>query len=167
MTGQTTRKSNQPQGADKWGAPLFLGGVAGALAAAGFYLGGWGLVLQSQGLGFHAEPALHHLAPGKQVGDRLHEKAVAFMRAEHPAILKTLEVGPQIAGLLVGGLMFWMMLGDVVIAAQDRHIRGPRRLQGASGLAAWVKAEGEDADGLKLHPDLPPMSLSRETRHFL
>ena len=167
MTGQATRKSNQPQGADKWGAPLFLGGVAGALAAAGFYLGGWGLVLQSQGLGFHAEPALHHLAPGRQVGDRLHDKAVAFMQAEHPAILKTLEVGPQIAGLLVGGLVFWMMLGDVVIATQDRHIRGPRRLQGKAGLAAWVKAEGEDADGLKLHPDLPPMSLSRETRHFL
>ncbi|MGB9128413.1 MAG: type IV secretion system DNA-binding domain-containing protein [Thiobacillus sp.] len=167
MTGQATRKSNQPQGADRWGAPLFLGGLAGALAAAGFYLGGWGLVWKSQGKDFYVQPALHHVLPGKQAGDRLHEKAVAFMQNKHPAVLKTLEVGPQIAGLLVGGLIFWMTLGDVVIATQDRHIRGPRRLQGAAGLAAWVKAEGEDADGLKLHPDLPPMSLSRETRHFL
>lgn len=166
MTGQATRKSNQPQGADKWGAPLFLGGVAGALAAAGFYLGGWGWVLQSQGLGFHAEPALHHLAPGRQVGDRLHEKAVAFMQAEHPMILKTLEVGPQIAGLLVGGVVFWMVLGDVVIATRDRHLSGRRRLRGKAALKAWVEVEGADADGLRIHKNLPPFTKSRETRHL-
>lgn len=162
-----TRTSNQPQGADRWGAPLFLGGMAGALAAAGFYLGGWGLVWQSQGKGFQAEPALHHLLPGRQGGDRPHEKAVAFMQAEHPIILKVLHAGPQILGLLVGGLVFWTTLGDVAIATQDRHIRGRRRLRGEAGLKAWVLAEGEKADGLKLHPDLPAMSLSRETRHFL
>lgn len=166
MTDQT-RTSNQPTGADRWGAPLFLGGMAGLLVAAGFYLGGWGLVLQSQGLGFHAEPALHHLAPGRQVGDRLHEKAVAFMEAEHPAILKVLEAGPQIAGLLAGGLIFWMTYGDVVIATQDRHIRGRQRLQGEAALIAWVRDEGEDADGLHIHSELPPISQSRETRHIL
>ncbi|AAZ97640.1 putative type IV secretory pathway VirD4 components [Thiobacillus denitrificans ATCC 25259] len=167
MTGQATRKSNQPTGADRWGAPLFLGGLAGALAAAGLYLGGWGWVLQSQGLGFHVEPALHHLLPGRQLGDRLHDKTVAFMQAEHPAALKALEVGPQIAGLLAGGLVFWMVYGDVVIATQDRHIRGRRRLKGAAALAAWVKDEGEAADGLRIHPKLPPISKSRETRHIL
>lgn len=167
MSGPAARTSNQPQGADRWGAPLFLGGMAGFLAAAGVYLGGWGLVWQSQGKGFQAEPALHHLLPGRQGGDRPHEKAVAFMQAEHPATLKVLHAGPQILGLLVGGLVFWATLGDVAIATQDRHIRGRRRLQGEAGLKAWVKAEGEDADGLKLHPDLPPMSLSREARHFL
>ncbi|MFH1816299.1 MAG: type IV secretion system DNA-binding domain-containing protein, partial [Pseudomonadota bacterium] len=167
MTGQATRKSNQPQGADKWGAPLVLGGVAGALAAAGFYLGGWGLVWKSQGKDFYIQPALHHVLPGKQPGDGLHEKAVAFMQAEHPAILKTLEVGPQIAGLLVGGLVYWMVLRDVAIATQDRHIRGRRRLQGEAALAAWVKAEGGDADGVKLHPSLPAITGDRETRHIL
>lgn len=159
--------SNEPTGADKWGAPLFLGGLAGALAAAGLYLGGWGWVLQSQDLGFHTEPALHHLLPGRQHGDRLHAKAVAFMQAEHPAILKTLEVGPQIAGLLVGGLVFWMTLGNVAIATQDRHIRGRRRLQGEAARKAWVKAEGESADGLRIHPDLPAIMKDRETRHIL
>ncbi len=166
MTGQP-RTSNQPTGADKWGAPLFLGGVAGALAAAGFYLGGWGLVWKSQGKDFYVQPALHHVLPGKQPGDGLHEKAVAFMQAEHPAILKTLEVGPQIAGLLAGGLMFWMTLGDVIIATQDHHIRGRRRLQGEAALTAWVKDEGEDADGLRIHPELPPITKSRETKHIL
>lgn len=167
MTSQTTRTSNQPQGADRWGAPLALGIVAGAVAAAGVYLGGWGWVLQSQGLGFHVEPALHHFAPGRQAGDRLHDKAVAFMQAEHPAILKTLEVAPQVTGLLVGGLIFWMTLGDVVIATQDRHIRGRRRLQGEAALAAWMKAEGADANGLKLHSKSPAISKSRETRHLV
>lgn len=161
------RTSNKPTGADLWGAPLFLGGMAGLLAAAGFYFGGWGWVLQSQGLGFHVEPALHHLLPGRQLGDRLHDKTVAFMQAEHPAALKALAVGPQIAGLLVGGLVFWMVYGDVVIATQDRHIRGRRRLKGEAALAAWVKDEGEAADGLHIHPKLPPISKSRETRHIL
>lgn len=166
MTSQA-RTSNQPQGADKWGAPLFLGGVAGALAAAGFYLGGWGLVWKSQGKDFYVQPALHHVLPGKQPGDPLHDKAVVFMHAEHPDILKTLEVGPQIAGLLVGGLVFWMTLGDVAIATQDRHIRGRRRLQGEAARRAWVKAEGENADGLRIHPDLPSITKDRETRHIL
>ena len=166
MTSQA-RTSNQPTGADKWGAPLFLGGVVGALAAAGFYLGGWGLVWKSQGKDFYVQPALHHVLPGKQPGDRLHGEAVAFMQAEHPAILKTLEVGPQIAGLLAGGLVFWMVYGDVVIATQDRHIRGRRRLQGEAALTAWVKDEGEGADGLRIHSKLPPISKSRETRHIL
>lgn len=161
------RTSNQPQGADRWGAPLFLGGIAGILAAAGFYLGGWSLVWQSQGKGFQAEPALHHLLPGRQSGDRPHAKAVAFMRAEHPAILKTLEVGPQIVGLLAGGLIFWMTLGDVAIATQDRHIRGRRRLQGEAARKAWVQAEGEGADGLHIHPALPAITKDRETRHDL
>lgn len=161
------RTSNQPVGADRWGAPLFLGGMAGLLVAAGIYFGGWGLVWQSQGKGFQATPALHHLLPGRQGGDRPHEKAVAFMQAEHPAVLKALEVGPQIAGLLVGGLIFWMTLGDVAIATQDRHIRGRRRLQGEAALTAWVKDEGEDADGLHIHPILPPITKSRETRHLL
>lgn len=167
MTDQATRKSNQPQGADKWGAPLFLGGVAGALAAAGFYLGGWGLVWKSQGRDFYVQPALHHVLPGKQPGGRLHEKAVAFMQAEHPAILKVLEVGPQIAGLLVGGLVYWMVLRDVAIATQDRHVRGRRRLQGEAARKAWVQAEGEDADGLHIHPALPAITKDRETRHIL
>lgn len=167
MTGQATRKSNQPTGADRWGAPLFLGGMAGALAAAVFYLAGWGLVWQSQGRGFQAEPALHHLLPGRQSGDRPHAKAVAFMRSEHPAILKTLEVGPQIVGLLAGGLIFWMTLGDVAIATQDRHIRGRRRLQGEAARKAWVQAEGEGADGLHIHPALPAITKDRETRHDL
>lgn len=166
MTSQA-RTSNQPTGADKWGAPLFLGVMAGALAAAGFYLGGWGLVWKSQGKDFYVEPALYHFLPGQQPGDRLHDKAVAFMQAEHPAILKTLEVGPQIAGLLAGGLIFWMTMGDVVIATQDRHIRGRRRLKGEAALAAWVKDEGVGADGLHIHPKLPPISKSRETRHIL
>ena len=166
MTGQP-RTSNQPTGADRWGAPLALGVVAGVLAAAGFYLGGWGLVWQSQGRGFQVEPALHHLLPGRQPGDGLHKKAVAFMEAEHPAILKTLEVGPQLAGLLAGGLVFWMTMGDVVIATQDRHIRGRRRLKGEAALTAWVKAEGENADGLRIHPKLPAITKSRETRHIL
>lgn len=161
------RTSNQPQGADRWGAPLFLGGMAGLLVAAGVYLGGWGMVWQSQGRGFQAVPALHHLLPGRQGGDRPHEKAVAFMQARYPTILKTLEIAPQALGLLAGGLVFWMTMGDVVVATQDRHIRGRRRLQGDAAIKSWVLAEGEDADGLKLHPDLPPMSLSRETRHFL
>lgn len=167
MTGQATRKSNQPQGADKWGAPLFLGGVAGALAAAGFYLGGWGLVWKSQGKDFYIQPALHHVLPGQQPGDRLHKEAVAFMEVEHPTILKTLEVGPQIAGLLVGGLVFWMVLGDVAIATQDRHIRGRRRLQGEAARKAWIQAEGDDADGLHIHPGLPAITKDRETRHIL
>lgn len=167
MTGQATRKSNQPQGADKWGAPLFLGGVAGALAAAGFYLGGWGLVWKSQGRDFYVQPVLHHVLPGKQPGDRLHEKAVAFMQAEYPVILKTLEVGPQIAGLLTGGLIFWMTLGDVAIATQDRHRRGRRRLQGEAARKAWIQAEGGDADGLHIHPALPAITKDRETRHIL
>ena len=163
MTSQA-RISNQPTGADRWGAPAFLGGMAGLLAAAGFYLGGWGLVWLSQGKDFYIEPALHHLLPG---GDRLHDKAVAFMQAEHPIILKTLEVGPQIAAVLAGGLVFWMMLGDVATATQDRHIRGRRRLQGEAALGAWVKAEGENADGLRIHPKRPPVSKSRETRHLV
>lgn len=167
MKSQATRTSNQPQGADRWGAPLFLGGLAGLLVAAGVYLGGWGLVWQAQGKGFQYQPARDHLLPGRQGGDRPHEKAVAFMQAEHPAILKTLEVAPQLLGLLAGGLVFWMTLGDVVIATQDRHIRGRRRFQGEAALKAWVKAEGEDADGLKLHPERPAISLSRETRHIL
>ena len=161
------RTSNQPTGADKWGAPLFLGGVAGALAAAGFYLGGWGLVWKSQGKDFYVQPALHHVLPGKQPGDRLHDKAVAFMQVEHPAALQALEVGPQIAGLLAGGLIFWMTLGDVAIATQDRHVRGRRRLQGEAAIKAWVEAEGEDADGLHIHPKRPPVSKSRETRHII
>lgn len=163
----TSRTSNQPTGADKWGAPLFLGGVAGLLAAAGFYLGGWGLVWQSQGKGFQVEPAMHHLLPGRQGGDRPHAKAVAFMQAEYPVILKALEVGPQIAGLLVGGLVFWMTLGDVAVATRDRHVRGRRRLQGEAARKAWVKAEGENADGLHIHPCLPSITKSRETRHIL
>lgn len=166
MAGQA-RSSNQPQGADRWGAPLFLGGMAGLLVAAGVYLGGWGLVWQSQGKGFQYEPAMDHLLPGRQGGDRPHEKAVAFMQAEHPVVLKTIEIAPQILGLLAGGLVFWMTLNDVATATQDRHIRGRRRLQGEAASKAWVLAEGEKADGLKLHPDLPAMSLSRETRHFL
>lgn len=166
MTSQP-RTSNQPTGADRWGAPLFLGGLAGALAAAGLYLGGWGLVWQSQGKGFQVEPALHHLLPGRQGGDRPHAKAVAFMQAEYPAILKALEVGPQITGLLVGGLVFWMTLGDVVIATQDRHIRGRRRLQGEAVRKAWAEAEGENADGLRIHPVLPAIMKDRETRHIL
>lgn len=167
MTGQATRKSNQPQGADRWGAPLFLGGLAGALAAAGFYLGGWGLVWKSQGKDFYIQPALHHVLPGKQPGDRLHEKAMAFMQAERPAILKILEVGPQILGLLVGGLVFWMTLNDVAIATQDRHVRGRRRWQGEAAIKAWVEAEGEGAGGLHIHPSLPSITRSRETRHML
>lgn len=166
MTSQV-RTSNQPTGADRWGAPLFLGSLAGALAAAGLYLGGWGLVWQSQGKGFQVEPALHHLLPGRQGGDRPHAKAVAFMQAEYPAILKVLEVGPQITGLLVGGLVFWMTLGDVVIATQDRHIRGRRRLQGEAVRKAWAEAEGENADGLRIHPVLPAIMKDRETRHIL
>lgn len=166
MTGQV-RISNQPKGADKWGAPLFLGGMAGLLVAAGVYLGSWGLVWQSQGKGFQYEPAMDHLLPGRQGGDRPHEKAVAFMQAEHPAILKTIEIAPQILGLLAGGLVFWMVLGDAAIATQDRHVRGRRRFQGEAALNAWVKAEGEDADGLKLHPKRPAISLSRETRHLV
>lgn len=166
MTSQP-RTSNQPTGADKWGAPLFLGGVAGALAAAGFYLGGWGLVWKSQGKDFYVQPALHHVLPGKQPGDRLHGEAVTFMQAEHPAILKTLEVGPQIIGLLAGGLIFWVTLGDVAIATQDRHIRGRRRWQGEAAIKAWVKAEGEGAGGLHIHPSLPSITRSRETRHML
>ncbi len=165
MTSQA-RTGNKPTGSDLWGAPLFLGGLAGALAAAGFYLGGWGLVLKSQGLGFHVEPALHHFLPGRQMGDRLHDKTVAFMQAEHPAILKTLEVGPQIAALLAGGLMFWMTLGDVVIATQDRHLSGRRHLRGKAALKAWVEVEGADADGLRIHESLPPFTKSRETRHL-
>lgn len=167
MSGPAARTSNQPTGADRWGAPLFLGGMAGLLVAAGAYLGGWGWVLHSQGLGFHVEPALHHFAPGRQAGDRLHDKAVAFMQAEHPVILKTLEVGPQIAGLLVGGLIFWMTLGDVVIATQDRHIRGRRCLQGEAARKAWTQVESEDADGLHIHPALPAITKDRETRHIL
>ena len=141
--------------------------MAGALAAAGLYLGGWGSVWLSQGKDFYVEPALHHLLPGRQPGDSLHEKAVAFMQAEHPAILKTLEVGPQIAGLLVGGLVFWMTLGDVATATQDHHIRGRRRLQDEAARKAWVLAEGEGADGLHIHPSLPSITRSRETRHML
>ncbi|ODU50187.1 MAG: hypothetical protein ABS92_03870 [Thiobacillus sp. SCN 63-374] len=166
MTGQA-RTHNEPTGADKWGAPLFLGALAGALAAAGFYLGGWGLVWQSHGKGFQAEPALHHILPGQQPGDHLHNKAVAFMEAKHPAILKILEIGPQIAGLLVGGLIVRMTLADMVIATQDRHIRGRRRLKGEAALAAWVKDEGVGADGLRIHPDLPAIMKDRETRHIL
>lgn len=167
MSSQAIRTSNQPTGADRWGAPLFLGGVAGALAAAGLYLGGWGSVWLFQGKDFYVEPALHHLLPGRQPGDGLHEKAVAFMQAEHPAILKALEVGPQIIGLLVGGLIFWMTLGDVAIATRDRHVRGRRRLQGEDAIKAWVEAEGEGADGLHIHPTLPSITRSRETRHML
>lgn len=166
MTGQV-RTSNQPTGADRWGAPLFLGGVAGALVAAGLYLGGWGLVWKSQGKDFYVQPALHHVLPGKQPGDSLHGQAVAFMWAEHPTILQALQIGPQIAGLLAGGLVFWMTLGDVVIATQDRHIRGRRRLQGEAARKTWVAAEGEGADGLHIHPDLPAITKDRETRHVL
>lgn len=164
---QTPRTSNQPVGADRWGAPLFLGGIAGLLMAAGVYLGGWGLVWQSQGRGFQAVPALHHLLPGWQGGDRPHEKAVAFMQARYPFLLKALGIAPQALGLSAGGLVFWMTLGDVVVATQDRHIRGRRRLQGEAALKAWTLAEGEDADGLHIHPSLPPITKSRETRHLL
>lgn len=165
---------------DRLPATLLLSGGAGLLGALAAHLAAWGLavaLLSPPGtpfaLGWQSgfKPALQAMIPGRQKLEALHQQQEAVIQQSRPAAATILDLAPWVAGLALGGLIFWLLWQGGEAAATDRHIRGRRLLKGARALQAFAQACAQEVkisgEGIKPHPALPPVSIDRETRHFL
>lgn len=154
---------------DNFITALMMGGLFAGMTWVGAYLLGWGFFNLFMGGQFKAGllGALHSIIPFRQGLETGFEELTAWAAINKPTIFFTLELAPGILAVLIGAGAFWIFHSTFKNSSQDRHLRGRRILEGHEALAGWLRSEGKDADGLRPHPCLPNIRITRERTHFL
>ncbi|MDP2794046.1 MAG: type IV secretion system DNA-binding domain-containing protein [Sulfurisoma sp.] len=85
--------------------------------------------------------------------------------------LKTLTLARNGAAILVAVVTFFLLKTRIDATGNDQHLRGRRLLQGSTARREFARTSKQEATvsgvGIAIHPSLSPLSLDRETRHFL
>ncbi|MCC6143218.1 MAG: type IV secretion system DNA-binding domain-containing protein [Candidatus Hydrogenedentes bacterium] len=150
--------------------------LSGAVMFVSATLAGWTILGVAQGQGVRAgvEVAKADLfAKLPLVGERLPIGAgfVAWrQRQPEGAPVSWLEKIRLVLSILAAAGAVIVIKRDPSAGA-DHHIRGRKYIEGKAALAAFASISRreveDDGEGIRLHPDLPPISIKREARHFL